>query len=40
MMIALAETCPDRRGDYVTSPSLLKLPEAHDQIDLSDGDAA
>jgi hypothetical protein len=34
------ETYPDLRGDYVTSPSGLVLPEADDQIDLFDGDAA
>jgi hypothetical protein len=40
MTIALAKTYPDLRGDYVISPSRLKLLEAQDQIDLSDGDAA
>jgi hypothetical protein len=38
--IAPTETYPDLRGDYVTSPSGLVLPEAHDPIDLFEGAAA
>jgi hypothetical protein len=39
MAIALAETYADRRGDYVTSPSGLKLLEAQDQIDRAGADS-